>query len=563
MKLAKAVCLFLFTFYSFSQTTFPKDYFRSPLDIPMQLSGNFGEMRPNHFHAGFDFKTQQKEGLNVYAVADGYISRIKISTYGYGKAIYITHPNGYTSVYGHLQRGAGFIQDKIVQLQHAEKSYEIEAYFKSGELQVKKGDVIAFSGNTGGSEGPHLHFEFRENQTEHIVNPLLFGFDLKDSKKPVVSSLMVYPIDASSVVNKSKQALALNLSLQPDGSYIAEKVSATGKIGFGIATFDYDDVSYNRNGTYKTKLIENGKTIFGYEFDKMSFDEGRYINAFIDYERYRRSRLRIQKLFQSNPFPLMNIKQNFNGGVINVLPNYHETNQIEVSDFNGNKTIITVPVMYEESKIEISSQEKPSKYFIKYKNEANFEIDNYAIYFPAKTFYEDFNMNVYTKNGSLILHDDSVPIHSNFTISLDDASIVTNQNKYFIASVNGNRLGYNATKLQGTTFSCRTRSFGEYKLVKDSTNPTIRISKSIEGKWISSQKSIVLYIGDDLSGVDTYNGYINGEWVLFEYESKLKRLTHVFDTKYLQEGSNNLKVVVTDNVGNSTIFETQFNRSQK
>ncbi|MFT6749046.1 MAG: hypothetical protein ACJAQ1_000976 [Flavobacterium sp.] len=563
MKLANSICLILITFSSLSQTNIPEDYFRSPLDIPMQLSGNFGEMRPNHFHAGFDFKTQQTEGLNVYAVADGYISRIKISTYGYGKAIYITHPNGYTSVYGHLQRGVGFIQDKIVQMQYAEKSYEIEVFFKSGELQVKKGDVIAISGNTGGSEGPHLHFEFRENQTEHIVNPLLFGFDLKDSKKPMVSSLMVYPIDFSSVVNKSKQALALNLSLQPDGTYIAEKVAATGKIGFGIATFDYDDVSFNRNGTYKTKLIENGKTIFGYEFDKMSFDEGRYINAFIDYERYRRSRLRIQKLFQINPFPLMNIKQNFGGGIINILPNYHETNQIEVSDFNGNKTIITIPVMYEESKIEIPSQEKPSKYFIKYKNEANFEIENYSIYFPANTFYEDFNINVYTKNGSIFLHDDTVPVHSNFTISVDNPLITTDQSKYFIASVNGNRLGYNATKLQGTTFSCRTRSFGEYKLVKDSTNPTIRISKSIEGKWISSQKTIVFYIGDDLSGVDTYNGYINGEWVLLEYESKLKRLTHVFDSKYLQEGSNNLKVVVTDNVGNSTIFETQFNRSQK
>jgi murein DD-endopeptidase MepM/ murein hydrolase activator NlpD len=146
--------LLLFATFASAQNQYPKDYFRPPLDIPMQLSGNFGELRPNHFHAGFDFKTNQKEGLNVYAAADGYISRIKISTVGYGKAIYITHANGYTTVYGHLQKAVGTIQDKIIELQYAEKRYDVEAYFKPGELTVKKGDIIALSGNTGGSEGP-------------------------------------------------------------------------------------------------------------------------------------------------------------------------------------------------------------------------------------------------------------------------------------------------------------------------------------------------------------------------------------------------------------------------
>ena len=311
----------LITFFCNSQEKYPQDYFRSPLDIPIQLSGNFGELRPNHFHAGFDIKTQQKEGLNIYAVADGYVSRIKISIYGYGKAIYITHPNGYTSVYGHLQKASGTIQDKIIELQYDQKSYEIEAFFKPNEILVTKGQVIAISGNTGGSEGPHLHFEFRENKTENALNPLLFGLNVKDTKKPAVSSLMVYPIDNESVVNSSKRPIALNLTLQADGTYVSEKVLASGKIGFGITTSDYDDVSFNNNGTYKTQVSDNGKTIFSYEFDKIAFEEARFINAFIDYDRYKKMRNRVQKLFMKNEYNLANIKSNINNGILNIVPN--------------------------------------------------------------------------------------------------------------------------------------------------------------------------------------------------------------------------------------------------
>ena len=559
--------LFLILFFStstFSQDNYPQDYFRSPLDIPIQLSGNFGELRPNHFHAGFDIKTQQKEGLNVYAVADGYVSRIKISIYGYGKAIYITHANGYTSVYGHLQKAVGTIQEKIVQLQYNQKAYEIEAFFKPNELQVTKGQIIAISGNTGGSEGPHLHFEFRENKTEKAINPLLFGLKIKDTKKPTVTNLLVYPIDKEAIVNSSKKPIALNLSLQADGTYVSEKVIASGKIGFGIVASDYDDVSFNNNGIFKTQVISNGKTIFKFELDKLAFDEARYVNAFIDYDRYKKMRNRVQKLFMKNPYKLSNIKYNVDNGIINVIPNYMDTEKIEVLDFDGNITSITIPVSYSVASNFISNEEKTTKFFIKAKADTNFEKDNFSVYFPANTFYEDFYMNFNVINNLLILHEDVVPAHTNFTITVEDTvSSESEKNKMFIATVNGNKLSYNATNLVGNTFTCKARTLGQFKLAKDTIAPKISIAKPIQDKWITNLKTIVITISDDLSGVKTYNGYINDKWILLEYENKLKRLTHTFDDSLLLEGKNNLKIVVTDNVGNSTTFETQFNRSQK
>ena len=556
--------LLLFATFASAQNQFPNDFFRSPLDIPMQLSGNFGELRPNHFHAGFDFKTNQREGLNVYASGDGYISRIKISTAGYGKAIYITHPNGYTSVYGHLQKAIGKIQDKIIELQYAEKSYEIEAFFKPDELPVTKGEIIALSGNTGGSEGPHLHFEFRENKTEQIVNPLFFGLNIKDTRNPTVANLLVYPIDNNSVANESKRPVILSLSLQKDGTYLSEKVLASGKIGFGINASDTDDVSFNANGVYKTQLIYNGKTIFGYEFNKMVFDEARYVNVFIDYQRYKKMHQRVQKLFMKQPYAWSNAFKNEDNGIINVTPNFMESERIEVSDFSQNKTIINIPIEYSPKKALISEDLKPTKYFIKSKSDSNFEKDNVSVFFPAGTFYEDFYMNFDVKNKILFLHEDIVPAHTNFSISFEDTKSSENdKKKMFIASVNGNKLGFNTTKLTGNTFTCKSRTLGQFTLAKDSIAPKIAIAKSIEGKWLTDKKSIQLTVSDDLSGVKTINGYLNDKWVLFEYESKTKKITHTFDNNLLAEGQNKLKVVVADNVGNSTIFETQFFRSQK
>ena len=561
------LCLFFILFYCsvFAQVNYPKDYFSPPLAIPMQLSGNFGELRPNHFHAGFDLKTNQKEGLAVLAVADGYVSRIKISTFGNGKTIYITHSNGYTSVYGHLQRATDSIEDFIKKTHYQEQSFEIEKYLKPGELVVKKGQIIALSGNSGASEGPHLHFEFRDNITENIINPMLFGFDkfLKDTKKPIIYNIYVYPLDNESLVNQSKRPLLLNLALQKDGTYLADKVVANGKIGFGINTFDYDDVSFNKNGVYKVQTFYNGIPNFSYQFDTYSFDEMRYVNALIDYPMYKKTQQRVQKLFMKSPYNLSIIKADATNGVLNVVPNLTAQYRIEVSDFYGNLTTVTIPIVNEILPVIIAKETVP-KYLIKAKNESNFSKENMSVFFPANTFYEDFNLNFDVKNDTLLLHSDIVPAHSNFTIEMEDHKFSEGQiEKLFIGTIGSSKIGYNRTYVKDSVFTTNVKTLGKYALVLDTIPPKISIAKPIEGKWLSDRKSIQFTISDDLSGIKSYNGYLNGKWILFEYDNKTKKITHYFNDGIVAEGANDLKIIVVDNLGNSTIFETQFFRSQK
>ena len=532
----------------------------------MQLSGNFGEMRPNHFHSGFDFKTQQKEGFTVYAAAEGYISRIKISHGGYGKAIYISHPNGYTTVYGHLKCGVDNIEKFIKNEQYKAQSYEIEILPNPNDLVVKKGDIIALSGNTGGSDGPHLHFEFRDTQSEKIINPMFFGFNkqVEDTKRPIVNSLMVYPIDENSIVNQAKRPISVSLSLLEDGSYIAEKVLASGKIGFGITTIDLDNVSWNANGIYSMQTFLNGKQFFGYQFDTFSFNETRFVNALIDFSRYKKLGQKVQKLFMKNPYSLSLIKTAPENGIVTVSPNMTQSYRIEIADFNQNITKICIPIQYSSLQAKVNEEPITSKYFVKASRESSFALNNVSVFFPAATFYDDFYMNFEVKNNTLFLHDDTVAAHSNFSITFED-SIATEKEreKMFIASIAEKKIYYNTTKRKNNAFTTYTKYLGQYKLVKDTIAPKITIIKSIEDKWISSQKEIQFIVSDDLSGIKTYNGYLNNIWILLEYESKTKKLTHSFADGIVAEGKNELKVVVIDNVGNSTIFETHFFRSQK
>lgn len=545
---------------------YPKNFFQSPLKIPLFASGSFAELRGNHFHSGLDFKTQQKEGFAVYAAADGYVSRIKISEKGYGKAIYITHANGFTSVYGHLKRFVGPLANYVKERQYAQKSYEIELFPKAGEIGVRKDEIIAYSGNTGSSGGPHLHFEIRDTKTEETINPLFFGFDslMPDTQIPVVNDLIAYPIGDSAVVNKSQRPIPISLSLQADGSYLASKVLAKGSIGFGVNTYDLSDKNFNWNGIYKVSAFLNGSKCFGYEFNRFAFDETRYINNFIDYYRFKTINQSVQKLFFKIKYPFSLVSSNAANGQIEVLPNTVYTYRIEISDFHNNTRIINVPIQYSNSEASISKEEKVTPYFVKAKNDSNYTKDNVSVFIPAGTFYDDFYMNFEVKDNVLFLHNETVPVHNNLTVTFDVTNIPNiNREKTFISRMDGNTPEYFTTYKKGNLFSVRTKDLGKFLIMTDTVGPKIYRPSFAEGSTLDKSDSVSVRIRDDLSGIKEYNGYINGKWILMEYDFKTKALTHYFSDAVYEEGKNELKVVVSDKMGNTTIFETHFFKTIK
>jgi murein DD-endopeptidase MepM/ murein hydrolase activator NlpD len=555
------LALLLVPYLVFSQENYPQDVFQSPLAIPLDLSGSFGELRSNHFHSGLDFKTSGVEGLPVYASGDGYVSRIKISPFGYGKAIYITHPNGYTSVYGHLQKANGAIQELIKKKQYQEQSFEVEMYLYPTELPVKKGDIIAFSGNTGGSGAPHLHFEFRDTKSEQIINPLHFGFKkmIKDERKPIIQGIVVYPLD-STTVNNSQKPINISFNKQDDGTYLCTKVKANGRIAFGINAYDYCTNAYNKNGLYKVKTYLNGVLQYQFGFDTFAFDESRYINNFIDYERFHDMGQRIQKLFELSSYPLSIVAGNTKDGTLKILPNANYSYRVELYDFHQNKIELVIPIEYGVQAPVIKKTIQKTPYFVKAKTESIFEKNKVSVYVPENAFYNNFYMNFEVNNDIATLHDDSVPVHKNITLTFNDVSSLTEAqlSKTYIATLEGYKLDYNKTTRKGNSFSTKIKTLGKYKLAQDSIPPRIYNVNFVEGKTLKDQKTISVSVADLHSDIASYSAFLNGKWILMEYDYKTKRLTHNLEDAIYVEGRNDFKIIVTDSLQNSATFESYF-----
>ncbi|WP_338409238.1 M23 family metallopeptidase [uncultured Flavobacterium sp.] len=554
-----AFLLFFIGFYSFGQD-YPKDYFNAPLNIPLDLSGSFGELRSNHFHSGLDLKTKNKTGLPVLAVADGYVSRIKISTWGYGKAIYVNHPNGFTSVYGHLESANGTIEQTIHQKHYVEKAFEIELFFKPKELPVKKGEIIAFSGNSGGSGGPHLHFEIRDTRTENIINPLLFGFDkfVVDTFRPKINSVLVYPMNDSIAINNAYKPQNIQLTINAQGNYVANKITTNGAIGFSLNTYDNMTNSYNKNGIYKVSTFVNGVPYFSYKFDTFSFDESKHINFFIDYFRYKNLKQRFQKMFMDAAYPLSIVNQNQKDGVLHVQPAASYIYKIVVEDFSQNKTVVEIPVVHKKQNI-VQNDVAITGKKIKAKNEYIFEEDFCTVTFPSNTFYEDFNIKMNVKDGVLYLHEDEIPVKNSFTVSFDVSNLDEKiKNKSFIANVNGKYISYCKSYLNKNKIYSKVKKLGVYKVVQDTIAPKIYAANFTTDKIIDSYKNLSVKISDDGSGIDSYTAYLNDKWILMEYDYKTKKLTHNLSDQIYVIGKNDFKLVVTDEMNNSTIFESRF-----
>lgn len=532
----------------------PKKYdFASPLNIPLILSGTFGELRSNHFHSGIDIKTKGRIGYDVKAIDDGFVSRINVSPYGYGKAIYITHANGYTSVYAHLNSFSPEIEAFTKKEQYKKKRYSITIYPKKDEIKILKNQVFAKSGNTGGSAGPHLHFEIRDTKTEKPQNPFNFGFDIKDNKKPTINNTFIYSFD-----NKTKSILYLNKT------YINKETTDTiytpsGLTGFGIDSFDRLNNANNKNGVYSVKLLINDKPYFEYQMDSLVFSEQRYINSFIDYAYFKENRKRIQKLFVDPGNSLSLYDYSLNNGYVLIEKDKSYKIEMLVEDYKGNMSSVNFVV---KGTSKIIANSKKSEVVLDYNEDNIFETENFKLKVPKGALYSDVDFNYSYNDSMFFIGDPNIPLQKSCSLELKLESVNDSlADKMIIAlKTEDGKILYAGGKIKDGYISTRTRSFGEYIISYDTIAPVITPINIKENKWMSGEKYLIVKIEDDVSGIKSYRGEIDGRWIRMEYDAKKQTLKYNFSDLKLKGQKHIFTLVVKDNVGNATKHSTTFYR---
>lgn len=542
----------------YSNNKYPLTDFRQPLDIePPALAGSFGELRANHFHSGADFRTNQRIGYPVYAVADGYISRLRVQNSGFGLAIYIDHPNGFTSVYGHLSRFNPKIGQEVKNIQYRSKSYEIDEFPLANAIPVRKGDIIAYSGNTGSSGGPHLHFELRDTRTEATINPQLLGIQIPDNIPPVISAMYVYRLNEQPFNEFTpKQYFQV---VGSNGKYHLNKVTTinlSGEVGFGITTTDKHNGMSGINGVYSIELELDGKVIFTSALERFSFENSRAINSHIDYPAFLNFKRSIQKSFVDPGNPLQIYSNLVNNGRISFTDGkLHQLNYI-ITDSKGNKSTLAFNVQA-DSKSLIATPPLKSGTIFPFSKTNEFTNDEIKIILPKGTLYNDLNF-VYKKLPNSSIHqiqNTLTPLHTGFELWIKaDSSIIKYPTKALI--VNSNRISQGGY-LENGYIKATPKTFGNFTIAIDTIAPTITPLNVAEGKNMNSLSKISFKISDNLSGIKSFNGYIDGKWILMEFDAKTANLWHTFDER-TPSGKHSFELLVTDMKDNLKRYAIEF-----
>lgn len=568
LKFLVSICLlFASTFVQaqqiYSTNKYPITDFRQPLDIsPPALAGSFGEIRGNHFHSGIDFRTNQREGYPVYAVADGYISRLRVQNSGFGQALYINHPNGFTTVYGHLQRFAPKIASIVKNLEYEKKSFEIDEFPDATLIPVHKGEIIAWSGNRGSSGGPHLHFEIRDTKTEETINPQFFGIIIPDNIPPVIHGLYVYRLNGKTFnENTPKQAIGISGA---NGNYkTTAPISLTGEVGFGIVVTDRHNGLSGTNGVYSIQLEVDGKKIYTSALERFAFEDSKAINSHIDYPTYLNTKRSIQKSFVEPGNPLKIYSSLVNSGRINFNDGASHQLRYIITDSKGNSSVL--PFTVNAGSAPIAAPVIPAGIIYPYNRVNEFNTDDIKVVFPLRTLYSDLNFT-YKKlpkptgnawSAVHQIHNKYTPLHIGFDISIKADNLPENlRSKALIVNSNGSSQG---GFFENGYVKATPKNFGSFYIATDTLAPRIVPVNIAEGKNMAGLSKIFFRISDNLSGIKSFNGFIDGKWALMEFDTKTATLWHSFDER-TASGKHTLELVVADMKENTRKYTVTFFR---
>ncbi len=564
----KILILLLFTYsLLFSQNEkFPQ--YPNPVKIPISLSATFAELRSNAFHAGVDIRTQGVEGKEVFAVADGYVSRIGVSPYGYGKVLYITHNDGFTSVYAHMSKFNKMITDFVKDKQYKDESFAQNIMLKENEFPIKRGDFLGFTGNSGSSGGPHLHYEIRYTKTQEPVNPLYFGLKIKDTKKPVIKGLAIYPLE-NSIVNNNDTTIYLNVNYK-EGVYSLDNsiFTVSGDIAFGINVYDQADGANNKNGPYSIELFADNELIFNIISDKYSYNETRYINSLIDYSRYIKNKERFVRteIDKYNNLGLYETRK----GVVPVNQGDTINMKYVVKDYNGNKSVLNftlIGVKLHVDEIDDLVYDTES-YEVIDGNSLNITLKDFEMDIPKMAFYRDVVIETTLSDTMSNIYSDyvyhigneEIPVHKKATLRIKPKTDYIGDTLLYVALLNtNNKFVFLGNKTVDDYIEAKTNVLGSYLIARDTIAPSIIPVNFKTNSSISENWSLRVEIEDKETGIKDYAMFVNGRWVLADYDAKNKLLMYQIDN-HIKEGDNILKVVVTDMVGNKNIYSTTLTR---
>lgn len=566
MKRVFPILLLVILISSFTSDSFknyPQDYFRSPVNYPLRLSGTFGELRPNHLHAGIDIKPPSKStGDPIFAVADGWISRIKVSPRGYGNCMYIDHPNGYTSVYAHLQKFPDSVATYIKEQQYLKRSFDMELFPEQGKFSFKKGDQIGKLGLSGRTYGAHLHFEIRDTHTEKPINPLLFGLKVADNIPPKLHQLKLYKLNPEyRTLGTHKYSLLKGKS----NYYIKGDTLVVGawRVGLALKAFDHMNNVTNWNGPYSIELFVDDQRVYGFEMETFAFSETRYLNAHLDYEERVTKKSYFHRCFKLPGNQLSIYEQAINDGVIPLEIGRAKKVEMISKDVAGNSS--KLKFYLRRGIVKPTADTRVYNYVVPYDSPSTILGDGADFYFKEGSFYEKAYLHYHVSqelapNIHSSIHsigEKTLPVHKHFEIRITPTDLpAEHRSKAVIAYCEEqNLLSSLGGNWEGDELVAKARTMGDFCITTDLKKPTI--TPLNVKSWMGKGFKISFRIKDDFSGIKSYMATVDGEWILMEYDEKNALLYHKFDGK-IPKGKHNFVLTLTDNRDNVATYSKAF-----